>query len=749
MKYWTHTFFLFAFIFGIFPIYGQMNVDSLNATWNNNTLADSIRHEALQALVEHFLDADVDSAKHFIDVQISGGESQENGMPRIAGLVNLGEYHYLKGDYINCFSSFKRAYDLAKKAHNDLLTVKALNGLGVVNFQQGNFESAITQLFESIELSKTIDQQGLTASAQLTLANVYNRQGDFQNAIKLYSTCMATNESLGNIRSVGTCLSNIGIIYAKQADNEKALEYLNKCLEIQKNEKNMRGVATALSNLGILHRIIGEQEKAMEYYNQSAEISRSLGDVQVEAATLTNIAYIYRKRGNYAKAIEYLDLNVELYEDSGNKPGLSNALDNLNSIYYEMGKYDKAIQLSKRSLEIAQEVGAIEQMKNASKALFQAYKATGKSTEALKFYENYIILIDSILDKESQREVLRQEFKYTYEKEALKDSIQAAEAKKVLDAEIEAKNAQLKQEATQRYALFGGLGLLALFGGFMFNRYRVTQRQKLTIERQKHEVEEAHEQLSEKNKEITDSIRYAKRIQAAILPPRRIVKEYLKDSFILYKPKDVVAGDFYWMESVEDVVYFAAADCTGHGVPGAMVSVVCNAGLNRSVREFALRDPARILENTRDLVVKEFEKSDEDVKDGMDISLCALNTKTHELMWAGANNPLWLVKKDAAEIIEVKADKQPIGKYEASRPFTSHALQLSAGDTIYIFSDGYPDQFGGENGKKYKSGKFKKTLIELSEKSIDLQKEFLDQEFEAWRGDLEQIDDVCVIGVRV
>ncbi|MEX2597753.1 MAG: SpoIIE family protein phosphatase [Salibacteraceae bacterium] len=276
------------------------------------------------------------------------------------------------------------------------------------------------------------------------------------------------------------------------------------------------------------------------------------------------------------------------------------------------------------------------------------------------------------------------------------------------------------------------------------------------VDRQTKELRNQKEHIEEAHKEITDSINYAKRIQTAILPPDRIVKEYLQNSFILYKPKDVVAGDFYWLEPVSDTVYFAAADCTGHGVPGAMVSVICNNGLNRSVREFGLCDPGEILDKTRELVIQEFEKSEEEVKDGMDISLCALGPIVssssgayRELRWAGANNPLWVVRKGAEEIEEIKADKQPIGKYHHETPFTSHKIKLHEGDTIYIFSDGYPDQFGGDNGKKYKSGNFKRRLLELAQQPIEKQKDILDLEFERWRGELEQIDDVCVIGVRI
>jgi len=260
------------------------------------------------------------------------------------------------------------------------------------------------------------------------------------------------------------------------------------------------------------------------------------------------------------------------------------------------------------------------------------------------------------------------------------------------------------------------------------------------------------ELVEEKNTEILDSINYAKRIQSAILPPLKIVKEYLQESFILYKPKDVVAGDFYWMEHTNNKVLFAAADCTGHGVPGAMVSVVCNNALNRSVREYGLTIPGEILDKTREIVINEFEQSEEDVKDGMDIALCCLEGNT--LTYSGAHNPLWIIRtspdgRQDGEVIETKADKEPIGSFDKMSPYTTHTFELLKGDSLYLFSDGYPDQFGGERGKKFKTGNFKKLLISIQDKSMDEQREILLSEFNKWKGSIEQIDDVCVIGVRI
>lgn len=296
------------------------------------------------------------------------------------------------------------------------------------------------------------------------------------------------------------------------------------------------------------------------------------------------------------------------------------------------------------------------------------------------------------------------------------------------------------------------------------------------VESQKELLAEQNEFLNEKNKEITDSITYAKRIQRAILPQDGYFKECLPDSFVLYKPKDIVAGDFYWIELIENnSVLFAAADCTGHGVPGAMVSVVCNNALNRAVREFGLREPSLILDKVTEIVTGEFEKSKEDVKDGMDIALCKLDLQGLEYLgslierndedsdapaftldrvqnpvkgkYAGANNPLWILRN--GEITEIKPTKRPVGKYDGDLAFENHELELNSGDAIYIFSDGFADQFGGEKGKKLKSANFKKLLISIQDKPMNEQKTLIEKAFEDWKEDLEQVDDVCVIGIRI
>lgn len=267
------------------------------------------------------------------------------------------------------------------------------------------------------------------------------------------------------------------------------------------------------------------------------------------------------------------------------------------------------------------------------------------------------------------------------------------------------------------------------------------------------EVNRQKEEIERKNKNITDSIHYAKRIQEAILPPKNFVTSHLPENFILYKPKDIVSGDFYWMEKSDDnKILLAAVDCTGHGVPGAFVSIIGHLGLKRALREFKLTQPAKILDKLNEIVEETFRQSGTgDIKDGMDISLCSLSFSPGgiELEFSGGNNPLWIARKGGSAIEEIRADKQPIGAYIRRVPFSNQTVSLQHGDSFYLFSDGYADQFGGPKRKKFLSSRLKELILSFQGDSMETQYEILLETIEKWRGSLEQIDDICIIGVRV
>lgn len=294
--------------------------------------------------------------------------------------------------------------------------------------------------------------------------------------------------------------------------------------------------------------------------------------------------------------------------------------------------------------------------------------------------------------------------------------------------------------------------LLSLLGWNRKFKQEVVQRKKM-----QDGLSHAHELLSEKNKEITDSINYAKKIQDAYLPPMRVFEHYFQEGFILFQPKDIVSGDFYWFfkegfaeNKASDWVYLAVADCTGHGVPGAIMSVICCNALNDVAVTRGIQSPEKILDETRQLVVRTLKSENGSGRqDGMDISLCRFNYKSGEVQFAGAHNPAIVVKAGGAEVIELGADKQPIGFFERAFPFTLKEYQLQKGDTLYLFTDGYADQFGGPKGKKLKFANLQKLLQSMHNIPMQQQKQQLTDAFETWRGELEQVDDICVIGVRL
>jgi serine phosphatase RsbU (regulator of sigma subunit)/ligand-binding sensor domain-containing protein len=276
----------------------------------------------------------------------------------------------------------------------------------------------------------------------------------------------------------------------------------------------------------------------------------------------------------------------------------------------------------------------------------------------------------------------------------------------------------------------------------------VVKERTAEIVEQKVEIEHQKEIVEHKNRDIMSSIRYAKRLQDAILPTDEYIQSCFKEFFVFFRPKDIVSGDFYWVRKIENTIYFAVVDCTGHGVPGAFVSIVGNNGLNRCIREYGLRKPSDILDKLNELVEEAFIKEGfSEVRDGMDLSLCCLNLDQLTLEYAGANNPIYLLQDGI--LSELKPDKQPIGPYEHRKPFTNQQVQLNTGDLIYLFTDGYADQFGGPQGKKYKYSQLKQFFIDHQKDNMELIGKEIVTTFENWSEGQEQIDDVCVMGIRV
>lgn len=630
--------------------------------------------------------------------------------------------------------------------NHDTIRLEAFNDIAW-NLLFTNPDSAYLLGHEELEKAKALKLPKWESKALNTIGASYQVKGNFLKAIEFYQQSLKLREKLGDTRGVSSSLANIGSIYISIGEFEKALYYQMKSLKIFEQIGNKAGMASALNNMGVIYNNLSDQTKALDYNLRSLALYKEIGDKQGIAACNDNIGVIYMNMKQYDKALKYQLESYAIDEEIGDKGSTATVLAAIGRTYLKQKKYDLALESALKGKKLSVEVGDIIAEREASSALYDIYKATGKKDKALDNYERYIVLKDSILKEENQRAINNKELQYEYEKKAAADSVKHEEEKRVKDALIDARDAKIEQDKTQKWALFGGLCLLMVSGGVMYNRFRIIRRQKAVIEAKNKETEVQKEIIEAKQKEILASISYAKRLQEAILPPQSMIKQLLPDSFVLYQPKDIVAGDFYWMEKAGDWTLFAAADCTGHGVPGAMVSVVCSNALNRAVKEFHILEPGKILDKVLEMVLETFEKSESEVNDGMDISLCAYNKTTAELNWAGANNPLWIIR--SRELIEYKANKQAIGKIDAPAPYTTHKINLQKGDLIYVFTDGYADQFGGTKGKKFNYKNLQDFVIKNSTLTTIEQRLALANMLKEWRGELEQVDDILVMGIKI
>lgn len=613
------------------------------------------------------------------------------------------------------------------------------SNLGILNDYHNHYSEAIDYYNKALQIDIEEGDEKGAARIYNNLGIFYKNRGELDVSIEYFIKSLTIKEKLDDPKGIGSTKLGIGNVYYNKKDYKTALKYYQESYFIDVKIDNKKGAATSANNVGLAYYELKKLDSAEFYYNIAEEASLSSDNYQAQSNCYNNIGLLNLDRNKLDLALTFFEKSYRLDSLMEDYSSMTAALLNISRVYSRKGDYKKSISIINKALEISEQIDDMYSRVNGYDMLASDLYLNKDYKDAYEAKDRYVVLKDSLKVLENEERIENLNAKYESEKKELMIG--------KLNQEKLVQESELKRQNIQKIAFAIGFGLMLILAFVIFRSLKQKQKANKLITQQKIEVEHQKEIVEEKNREIMDSITYAKRIQTAILPPQRVVKEYLQESFILYKPKDIVAGDFYWMENKENKTLFAAADCTGHGVPGAMVSVVCNNGLNRSVREYGLTDPGKILDKTREIVIQEFEKSDEDVKDGMDIALCSLEGNV--LKYAGANNPLWIIRNGQNEIEEIKADKQPIGKHAESISFTTHTIELQKGDSIYLFSDGYSDQFGGEKGKKFKASNFKKLLLSIQQESMDKQKELINDAFENWRGTLEQLDDVCVIGVKI
>lgn len=709
------------------------------------------------------------------------------------GLADI--YNHLGGIYIrlNQYDSatfwYEKAIEIRFAMNDSVKIADSYSNMGKIAREQSSFDDAIDYYKKALGIYTVLKMRQKEAYTRLLLGGTYWASKQYQKALQEYLITQRRYEAMNNKPQVASVLKNIGLIYRdignidkaveyhqqsleiyRQTDNQlmigiainilggdywsagnfnQALDTYHKALDVRKKLGNKTHIAGSYNNVALAYKSLQNNDSAMINYGRALDIYKELNDRQNEAAIYNNIGNLLKKNEQWDSAYHYLQVALEIRKEIGHKQGIGYSSFNLAQVLVELNKIQQARQYLLEAEELARQLEDNYLIKESCLMLSGIYKKAGQYKKSLYYFQEYHDAEKRMQLDESIRRVADMQIRFEAEKR---------------QRIVEKKDAELQQQKMRVYFLSGGVILLIILiivaiAAFLQKRKsnRLLALRNQEIEEQKAEIEaqrdlatEQRDMIAEQKTKITDSILYASRIQNALLPPESQMDHMLKQHFILFKPRDVVSGDFYYFQKYKQYTVIVAADCTGHGVPGAFMSMLGISMLNEIMAMETIENAAQILDILRNKVKRNLHQTSvsESNSDGMDLAMILLDRENLTLHFAGANNPLLIVRE--GEMISYEGDRMPIGVHiYDEESFKNQIIEIQKGDKLYMFSDGYVDQFGGNRGRKLMSKNFKNLLLETSQFPLKEQREKLEQFFEKWRGDHKQIDDIVVIGLEI
>jgi serine phosphatase RsbU (regulator of sigma subunit)/tetratricopeptide (TPR) repeat protein len=725
---------------------------------------DTGKVKLLYALADQYRNSKTDTAIYFLKEALEMAEKTESDKFIAECLIALGANFQRSGMQDTAILFLERARSISEITGDKKNMSTAILNIGICKHEQGFYQTAVEHYLKAIEIAGEAGFKTGEARCFNNLGIAYYDQGSYEKSIEAYLQALRINEELGEKRSMSACLNNIGIVHQEQLSFDKAIEYYEKALVLKEEIDDKRGMAICRINIGNIYNKQGVYDKAIEYYNIALEIFEETGNKKGIAGASHNIGETYVTRGDFDEAGRYYSKALALYEEIGDRMGMATTevgIADLNIIRADsVRKGDQKIRYlnqtivyAGRAIKNAGEMQLLPLVKEAADALMKAYSRLGNEKKALEFAGIYIAMQDSIFIKEKTRAI--QEMSARYETEKKEQQIELQESQLIV------KDAKIKQQRTLRNALAAGLAAVGLIVIVIAYAYRQKQKDNEKIREQNNRILAANEELKElneitrqQNEEILSSIQYAHRIQAAVLPPESYITELLNENFIIYKPKEIVSGDFYWIRQINNYIIVASADCTGHGVPGAFMSMLGISYLNEIVARREVTQANHVLNELRKEIKHSLRQTGqkEASREGIDMALCVIDTKNNVMQFAGAYSPLYIISNSNGESVfkELKADMMPIGVHFVNdKSFTNHEIPLQIGDTFYVFTDGFIDQVGGPNNTRFSSRNLKKLLMDIHDQPMYEQKEIMEETLKEWMGKEPQRDDILIIGARI
>ncbi len=732
---------LVSFFLSVSLIQAQNNVDSLQALLkeiSGKGRIDILNDIASTYLTQRQTQKAYDFARKSLNENKKYNKEEKKVIP-----LNIIAFYHLKDNYDSAIFFANLAFEIAKRYENKKEEARALGYLGSASFFKSEYQKAYKYWQSSLKINKSLELESEYATLYNNIGVIHRIWGEYGKAIEYFHDALRIHEKTRDTLAIAKAVSNIGNIYFYFGiDLKKALEYYQRGLKFFNALKDSIQIANIKNNIGNIYLKEENYELALAQFEESLEIFNKQHNEQGIANTYLYLGPTYKEKKEYQKALNYFLKAQKIFSNLGDKRNYALSFANMADTYKDMKDYGKSIRYYNIFFNEANQLNLRKDFLDQYEKISEVYEKAGNYIDALKFYKKYASIRDSLINEENVKQLSEMEAKYENEKKSNEIKLQQT----IIDKK------ELENKRQQWVIGFSILLIVSIFLVLLliYRQFRVKKKANILLQQQNEEIKAQRDKIARQNKEITDSITYASIIQSAILTPHHLFEEYFPEHFIYYKPKNIVSGDFYWMTRKKDKILVAVADCTGHGVPGAFMSMLGMAFLSEIIGKPELGTSDEILNELKEKIISSLHQKDAETetKDGLDIALCIIDRKQMNLQFTGAFNPLYIISDNNLDII--RGDRIPIGfSFREGTYFTRHDIKIKEGDMIYMFSDGYYDQFGGENRKKFMAKRFIHLLLDISQFSLKKQEEWLDKTLVDWMEDNEQVDDITVVGIKI